>query len=62
MRKLLLFVFAVNLILLASIGAQTYIYKYLLVPRLIWALDTVHLDFIAQRNIALSCKKQMVPM
>lgn len=62
MRKLLLFVFAVNLILLISVGAQNAIYKEYLVPRLVWAVDTLNINFMSQRDLYLTCKKHMVSM
>lgn len=62
MRKLLLFVFAINIILLSYVTFQNNIYRNYLIPRLLWAVDTLYLDFSAERELYLSCKKQMVPM
>ncbi len=63
MRKLLLFIFTVNIIFAAFLLYQNIIYKNLLVPKLTWAVQTLYLDFWAQRKLYLECEnKKKVPM
>ncbi len=58
MRRLLLFLFTVNLILLIFVTLEDYIYSHYLVPRLLWSVDTLKLNFDAQRNI----NRKAIPM
>ncbi len=58
MRKLLLFLFTVNLILLIFVSVENYVYSRVLIPRLIWSVETLKLDFDAQRNL----NKKIIPM
>ncbi len=62
MRTLLLFLFTVNLILLIFVSVENYVYSRLLVPNLIWSVETLKLDFNAQRKLTLECRRNFTPM
>lgn len=55
MRRLILLIFALNIGLLALSQYEIMIYKQWF-PKMIWANQTLELDFQAQRQLLLSCK------
>ena len=61
MNRLLLFVFATDIILLSFLALDVEIYHQL-IRKLFWAVETLKLDFDAERGLYLSCQKKLVPM
>lgn len=56
MRKLLIFVFAVNIILLSLSTYDIAVYRYWF-PKMIWAVDTLELNVLANREAWMKCKR-----
>lgn len=60
MRTLLSFILAVNLILLVYTTGENYIYSSYLIPRLMWSIDTLKINYEIMYGAAQACEK--VPM